>query len=122
MAAAVEQSHDEKGMIWPASIAPFQVHLVAIGDADSEQRAVAEQLDRELSESGASVLFDDRDASPGVKFADAELIGAPVRITVGKRTVSEGTVDLQIRKGREQISIGVQEAPARTLAILREGA
>jgi prolyl-tRNA synthetase len=122
MAAAVEQSHDEQGMIWPASIAPFQVHLVAIGDADSEQRAVAEQLDQELSESGVSVLFDDRDASPGVKFADAELIGAPVRITVGKRTVSEGTVDLQIRKGREQISIGVQDAPARTLAILREGA
>jgi len=121
MAAAVEQSHDEKGMIWPASIAPFQVHLVAIGDEGSEQRAVAEQLDEQLGEVGISVLFDDRDASPGVKFADAELIGAPVRITVGKRTVTEGTVDLQVRKGREQVSIGVQEAPARTLAILREG-
>jgi prolyl-tRNA synthetase len=122
MAAAVEQSHDEKGMIWPASIAPFQVHLVAIGDADSEQRATAERLDQELSDAGASVLFDDRDTSPGVKFADAELIGAPVRITVGKRTVTEGTVDLQIRRGRVQTSIGVQDAPARTLAILREGA
>jgi prolyl-tRNA synthetase len=122
MAAAVEQGHDEKGMIWPASLAPFQVHLVAIGDAGSEQRALAEQLDQELGDAGVSVLFDDRDASPGVKFADAELVGAPVRITVGKRTVSEGTVDLQIRKGREQISIGVQDAPARAVAILREGA
>jgi prolyl-tRNA synthetase len=122
MAAAIEQGHDEKGMIWPPSIAPFQAHLVVIGDAGSEQRAVAERLEQQLAADGVSVLFDDRDASPGVKFADAELIGAPVRLTIGKRTVSEGTVDLQARRGREQISTTVEDAARRALDILREGA
>jgi prolyl-tRNA synthetase len=83
---------------------------------------VAEELERELTASGASVLFDDRDVSPGVKFADAELIGAPVRLTIGKRTVSEGTVDLQARRGREQISTSVRDASERAQAILQEGA
>jgi prolyl-tRNA synthetase len=122
MAAAIEQGHDEKGMIWPASIAPFQAHVVVIGDEDSEQFAIARRLDDELSASGISVLFDDRDASPGVKFADAELIGAPVRITVGKRTVTEGTVDVQARRGREQSSMDVQDAGERARSILEEGA
>ncbi|HYW29233.1 MAG TPA: proline--tRNA ligase [Gaiellales bacterium] len=122
MAAAIEQGHDDKGMIWPASIAPFQVHVVVIGDEESEQFAIARRLDDELSQSGVSVLFDDRDASPGVKFADAELIGAPVRITVGKRTVSEGTVDIQARRGREQSSMDVQDAGQRARSILEEGA
>jgi prolyl-tRNA synthetase len=122
MAAAIEQGHDDKGMIWPASIAPFQAHVVVIGDESSEQYAIARRLDDELSEGGVSVLFDDRDASPGVKFADAELIGAPVRITVGKRTVTEGTVDVQARRGREQSSIDVQDAGKRARSILEEGA
>jgi len=122
MAAAIEQSNDDKGMIWPASIAPFQVHLVAIGDAGSEQLRVAEELTQTLSDEGVSVLLDDRDASPGVKFADAELIGAPVRLTVGKRTVSEGTVDVQARRGREQSSTDVKDAADRALGLLREGA
>ncbi|HET6850063.1 MAG TPA: proline--tRNA ligase [Gaiellales bacterium] len=122
MAATIEQGHDDRGMIWPASIAPFQAHVVVIGDADSEQFAIARRIDDELSESGVSVLFDDRDASPGVKFADAELIGAPVRITVGKRTVTEGTVDVQARRGREQSSMDVQGAGQRARSILEEGA
>src|SRR5690349_14950781 len=67
MAAAIEQGHDEKGMIWPASIAPFQAHVVVIGDEDSDQFTIARRLDDELSASGVSVLFDDRDVSPGVK-------------------------------------------------------
>jgi len=83
---------------------------------------VAEQLEGELSAGGTTVLFDDRDASPGVKFADAELIGAPVRVTIGKRTVSEGTVDIQARRGREQVSTTVRDASGRAQAILQEGA
>jgi prolyl-tRNA synthetase len=122
MAAAIEQGHDDKGMIWPASIAPFQAHMVVIGDAGSEQFAIAERLDQELTAAGVSVLFDDRDSSPGVKFADAELIGAPVRLTVGKRTVTEGTVDVQARRRREQTSIDVQDASGRARGILEEGA
>ena len=109
MAAAVEQGHDDAGMIWPSTIAPFGAHLVAIGDRSSEQFAIAERLEGELSERGVEVLFDDRESSPGVKFADAELIGAPVRITVGKRTASEGTVDVQVRKGRTQTTEPVAE-------------
>jgi prolyl-tRNA synthetase len=122
MAAAIEQSNDEKGMIWPRALAPFEVHMVVIGDADSEQFAIAEGLDAELSADGIPVLFDDRDMSPGVKFADAELIGAPVRLTVGKRTVTEGTVDVQARRAREQTSTSVQEAAEMVRGILREGA
>jgi len=112
MAAAIEQGHDDKGMIWPAPIAPFGVHLVVIGDRSSEQFAVAERLESELEERGVEVLFDDRDASPGVKFADAELIGAPARVTVGKRTATEGTVDVQARRGREQTTEPVTAAAA----------
>ena len=122
MAAAIEQGHDEQGMIWPPSIAPFQAHVVVIGDEDSEQFAIARALEDELAGDGVSVLFDDRDASPGVKFADAELIGAPVRITVGKRTVTEGTVDVQARRGREQSSMDVEDAGRRARSILQEGA
>jgi prolyl-tRNA synthetase len=122
MAAAIEQGHDEKGMIWPSSIAPFQAHMVVIGDARSEQFAIAQRLEQELAAGGVSVLFDDRDSSPGVKFADAELIGAPVRLTVGKRTVTEGTVDVQARRGREQTSTDLQDAPGRARSILEEGA
>jgi prolyl-tRNA synthetase len=104
MAAAIEQGHDERGMIWPPSIAPFHVHVVVIGDRSSEQDAIAERIGAGLSERQIDVLLDDRDVSPGVKFADAELIGAPVRITVGKRTASEGTVDIQKRDRLEQRS------------------
>jgi prolyl-tRNA synthetase len=122
MAAAIEQSNDEKGMIWPRALAPFEVHMVVIGDEGSEQFAIAEGLDAVLSADGIPVLFDDRDMSPGVKFADAELIGAPVRLTVGKRTVTEGTVDVQARRAREQTSTSVQEAAETVRGILREGA
>src|SRR5205814_6880286 len=71
MAAAIEQSNDDKGMIWPRALAPFEVHMVVIGDADSEQFTIAEGLEAELSAEGIQVLFDDRDMCPGVKCADA---------------------------------------------------
>jgi prolyl-tRNA synthetase len=119
MAAAVEQGHDEAGMIWPASIAPFQAHLVVIGDEASPQFAEAERLEHELVEAGVSLLFDDRPASPGVKFADAELIGVPVRLTVGKRTATDGTVDVQVRRGREQSLETVTDAAAAVRRLLR---
>jgi prolyl-tRNA synthetase len=122
MAAAIEQGHDERGMIWPPSIAPFNVHVVVIGDKASEQDAIAERIGSELAERQIDVLLDDRDASPGVKFADAELIGAPVRITVGKRTASEGTVDIQIRNGLEQRSEPLASVTASVERMLgREG-
>jgi prolyl-tRNA synthetase len=118
MAAAVEQGHDDHGIVWPRSIAPFDVHVVAIGDPTSPQGEIAQTLADSLCSGGADVLLDDRAASPGVKFADAELIGAPARVTVGKRTASEGTVDLQLRRGRESRTIPVEEAVAAAAAAL----
>ena len=112
-----------KGMIWPPSIAPFEVHLVVIGDAGSSSCAVAEELAQTLSERAeCRCCWTTGTPAPGCKFADAELIGAPVRLTVGKRTVSEGTVDVQARRGREQSSTDVKDAADRALGLLREGA
>jgi len=83
-AAAVEQYADERGISWPAAIAPFQVHLVAVGKGDGEERALAESVYGELRAGGVEVLFDDREAGAGEKFADAELLGVPLRLTVGR--------------------------------------
>ena len=105
MAAVVEQHHDQAGIAWPAAIAPFDVHLVAIGGPDEPQRAPARDLEQELAGRGLRVLFDDRATGPGAKFKDAELIGAPVRVTAGKRTATEATVDVQERASREQTTV-----------------
>ena len=99
-AAAVEQYADEHGISWPRALAPFAVHLVAVGKADSPARAAAEALYGTLRAAGVEVLYDDRDAGPGEKFADAELLGCPVRLTVGKRTVESGEIEVQVRRGR----------------------
>jgi prolyl-tRNA synthetase len=102
VAAAVEQFADEHGISWPRSLAPFDVHLVVIGDPGSPEREAADGVYRALCESGLSVIYDDRDAGPGEKFADAELLGSPLRLTVGRRALEEGSIEVQIRRGREQ--------------------
>ncbi len=109
-AAAVEQFADEAGISWPRAIAPFDIHLVGLGKADSEERAVAERLYDELRETGLKILYDDRDAGPGEKFADAELLGVPVRLTVGRRTLANGEVEVQVRRGRESRAIALDGA------------
>jgi prolyl-tRNA synthetase len=102
-AAAVEQGHDEGGIVWPRAIAPFDVHLVLIGAADSPQAELGERLYQKLSALGLDVLYDDReDTKPGEKFVEAELLGCPVRVTVGKRTLPDGPVEVQVRRGRER--------------------
>ncbi len=111
-AAVVEQHHDEKGIMWPASLAPFHVHMVVIGGQDDPQFPIARDIQAQLEAAGLTVLFDDRAASPGSRFADAELIGMPARVTVGKRTASEGTADVQVRRGREQRSVAVADVAA----------
>jgi prolyl-tRNA synthetase len=102
VAAAVEQFSDEHGISWPRALAPFEVHLVAIGSAGTPERDAAEGVYRALREAGVSVIYDDRDAGPGEKFADAELLGTPLRLTVGRRALEEGSIEVQIRRGREQ--------------------
>jgi prolyl-tRNA synthetase len=117
-AAAVEQGHDEAGITWPRAVAPFDVHLVVIGGPDDPQRAAADQLRDELEALGVDVLFDERAKSPGEKFADAELVGCPVRVTVGKRTATEGSADVQARRGRETAAVPVGEVTAAVRAAL----
>ncbi len=113
-AAAIEQSFDEHGCIWPAPIAPFDVWMVAIGDEAPEH---ADRLAGELEALGLTSMVDDRDGSPGVRFADADLIGAPVRVTVGKRTVSDGTVDVRLRHNGESETVPLDDAAARIAAL-----
>jgi prolyl-tRNA synthetase len=102
VAAAVEQFADERGISWPKALAPFAVHLVGIGKAGTPELEAAERLYETLREGGVEVLYDDREAvGPGEKFADAELLGCPLRLTVGKRAVESGEVEVQVRRGRE---------------------
>lgn len=101
VAAAVEQYADDAGIAWPRALAPFDVELVVIARGETEERAFADKLYGELRETGLDVLYDDRDAGPGEKFADAELLGAPLRVTVGRRTLAGGELEVQVRRGRE---------------------
>ena len=115
MAAAVEQYHDEAGISWPRALAPFDVELVTLGKPGEEAREVADRLYEELKAAGLDVLYDDRSSSAGEKFADAELLGCPLRLTVGRRGVESGEVEVQIRRGREKRTIpldGAAEAAA----------
>jgi prolyl-tRNA synthetase len=109
-AAAVEQYADEQGISWPRTIAPFDVELVVLGQEGSEERQVADRLYRELRDHGLDILYDDRDANPGEKFADAELVGCPLRVTVGRKALAAGEVELQIRRGRESRAVPIDRA------------
>ena len=102
-AAAVEQGADEAGIAWPRALAPFDVELVGLGRTGSEERAVADGLYDELRALGVDVLYDERDAGPGEKFADAELLGCPLRITVGKRSAESGVAEAQARRGLQEL-------------------
>jgi prolyl-tRNA synthetase len=117
VAAAIEQNHDERGILWPEPIAPFQVSLIPINLQKSERvREVAERLYAGLQGAGLEVLFDDRDARPGVKFADDELLGIPRRIVVGDKGLERGVVEYKARDGSESAEIAVDEV----VAFLRE--
>jgi prolyl-tRNA synthetase len=107
VAAAVEQFADEKGISWPRALAPWDVEVVGLGKPGSEELAAAEALHAELKAAGLDVLLDDRDAGTGEKFADAELLGVPLRLTVGKRSLAAGTAEAQIRRGLQNVDGGV---------------
>jgi prolyl-tRNA synthetase len=109
-AAAIEQYADEQGISWPRTIAPFDVELVVLGPEGSEERRVADGLYSELRDHGLDTLYDDRDSNPGEKFADAELLGCPVRVTVGRRGLAAGEVEVQIRRGRESRNVPLEGA------------
>jgi prolyl-tRNA synthetase len=121
-AAAVEQRHDPDGIVWPWAIAPFHVHLVPVAVKDAAQMAAAEEIYRDLRAAGFDVLMDDREERAGVKFKDADLIGIPIRVTVGNALAKEGVVELRQRSTRtdrrvpkDQVVGAVQEI-AKTIS------
>jgi prolyl-tRNA synthetase len=118
-AAAVEQYADEHGISWPRSVAPFDLELVVLGKEGSEERALTDRLYGELGALGLDTLYDDRDAGPGEKFADAELLGCPARVTVGRRTLAAGELEVQIRRGRESRTVPVEGAAEAIAEIWR---
>ena len=121
VAAAIEQNHDDRGIIFPAAMAPFQVVVVALGLAKSAAvKETAERLYADLQAAGIDVLFEDRDERPGVMFADMELMGIPHRITVGDRALANGEVEYKCRRSGEGGNWPVAEAWSRTLAALAQ--
>lgn len=101
MSTIIEQHHDERGIVWPVSVAPYMIHLVALNTDDAAAFAAAEQLYLRLTQAGFEVLYDDRsDATPGVKFNDADLIGIPVRVTISKRTLNQQSVEVKPRHAK----------------------
>lgn len=115
MAAAVEQNNDKDGIIWPSSIAPFDVHIIPLNISDEETASVAQTLYGELNDAGLDVLLDDRDLRAGVKFKDADLLGAPKHIVIGGRGLKEGVVEIKDRATGETEKV----APADVLKTLR---
>jgi prolyl-tRNA synthetase len=121
MATAVEQSHDEKGIIWPFSIAPYHVSLVGLDLEKEENRQVAEQLYAGLNAAGIEVLYDDRAESAGVKFNDADLIGLPIRAVVSKRSLKNGGIELKLRSQKESRIVPLEDAVQVIQNEIREG-
>ena len=93
LAAIVEQRHDERGIVWPGSVAPYDAHVLSLAGGSDEVATLASSVAEELAAAGRDVLLDDRDARPGEKFADADLLGCPLRVTVGKKSLDDGSVD-----------------------------
>jgi prolyl-tRNA synthetase len=121
VAAAVEQFADEHGISWPRALAPFDVHLVALGKPGTPERDAADAVYATLRDGGLQTLYDDRDLGPGEKFADAELLGCPLRLTVGRRSLESGEIEVQKRRGREEAPpIALGGEPAALLAAVDE--
>jgi prolyl-tRNA synthetase len=118
-AATVEQFADEHGISWPRAIAPWDVELVGLGKPGAEEYEVAERLYDELREAGLDVLYDDRASGPGEKFADAELVGCPLRVVVGRRTLASGELEVQVRRGREARTVPLEGAAAAVADLWR---
>ena len=106
-AAAVEQFGDEKGIAWPKALAPWDIEVVSLGKAGSAELAAAERMYDELRAAGYEVLLDDRSGGPGAKFADAELLGCPLRLTIGRRSLEAGAAEAQLRRGLQVVEGGV---------------
>jgi prolyl-tRNA synthetase len=114
LACVAEQHHDDHGLLWPITLAPYQVHLVVLPGGQASE--VAERLYADLRAASVEVLFDDRDERPGVKFNDADLIGLPLRLTVGERSLGKGGVELKRRESKESAVVPLNEVVAQVEA------
>ena len=119
VAAAIEQYHDEQGIAWPRSLAPFDIEVVTLGKEGEPAREFAADLYEDLRDAGLDVLYDDREASPGQKFADAELLGCPLRLTVGRKGIEAGEVEAQIRRGQEKRALPLEDAAEAAVDLWR---
>jgi prolyl-tRNA synthetase len=119
VAAAIEQRADERGIVWPRSIAPWQIHLVALGRSGDEVSTAAERIYDQLRAAGAEVLYDDREAGTGEKLTDAELLGCPLRLTVGPRALAEGAIEAQVRRSGAEERLGIANAASAALDLLK---
>jgi prolyl-tRNA synthetase len=118
VAAAIEQGADERGIVWPPPIAPWAVHLAALGKPGDEVAEAAERLYEELGQAGVDVLYDDRDAGPGEKLTDAELLGCPVLVVAGRKTLAEGQVEVRVRRSGEEERVPIGDAARRARELL----
>jgi prolyl-tRNA synthetase len=119
VAAAIEQRADERGIVWPRALAPWQVHLVSLAKAGEPEREAADRLYEELRAAGAEVLYDERDAGPGQKLTDAELLGCPLRIVAGRRGLAKGVVEAGERASGAEHELPVEDAAERALKLLQ---
>jgi prolyl-tRNA synthetase len=118
-AAAIEQNHDADGIAWPMSIAPYQVALLTLQAKDAAVVAAAERIYQELRAAGVEVLYDDRDERPGAKFKDADLLGIPLRLAIGKKSLADGKVELKPRRAKEAELVPADDAAAIVAARVR---
>lgn len=119
MAAAIEQNFDEQGIIWPVAIAPFHVVIVPVNRKNEEQFKAAEEIYQTLTNNGLEVVLDDRNERPGVKFKDADLIGYPLRVTIGPKTIAEGKVEVKVRKTGEQFLFDLADYAEKINSLLQ---
>ena len=120
MAAAIEQHNDEHGIIWPRAIAPFEVVVVPVNAKDPAQLALAEEIYISLHEAGVDVLLDDRTERAGVKFKDCDLIGYPLRITIGSKSLEKGSVEIKVRRSGETFDCMKEEYLTKIQSLLQD--
>jgi prolyl-tRNA synthetase len=119
-AAAVEQNYDKDGIIWPKSIAPFDIEIIPININDDKTLEVMEILYEGLTKNGMDVLIDDRDERPGIKFKDADLIGIPVHVIIGEKTLKDNQVEIKDRRTKEIRKVSIENAVSEAIAFFQE--
>ena len=118
LASAVELGNDENGIIWPISISPFEVIITCVNQEDSHVAQTAEKIYQQLFDKGIDVLLDDRDLRAGVKFKDADLIGIPVRVTIGQKSLADGNVEIKLRSESQSQKISIEDAPDKAIQLV----